>query len=244
MKFKLPNIFKSKKQPNIEVFANNLNEVLSQAEKELEKATEAIQVSKIHFTIHERIKSFIWVKKYECHKNIHTYLYANKKFCDLFFGLTHLSPEDQQRRIKGSTDIELLNDYRKRIGPHSYGELCVSTDEHTKDVGIEQIRQGKKPFACTYYEKGVINGVPLIIEVQKIPLFDEFRIKDPECIGCKELFGYCGSIGVALNKTPFWGHIETNKLVEEGKLKELVRDTVWWLMPTDNNEWRELEVKK
>ena len=91
------------------------------------------------------------------------YRYASENWLPLFFDL----PKDFN--ITGKTDKELLDEYRKRTGnEHTYGNVCVGTDQHCMDIGK----------TCYYFEAGYINKQLFLLEVVKTPIYN-----DDKCIG-------------------------------------------------------------
>lgn len=84
------------------------------------------------------------------------FLWMNKYTCTEFFGL----PETCMDSVKGLTDIDLLNAYRERTGkPHTFGDICVSTDEHAR-------KEGKR---CMYIEFGQRGDTPIVLKMIKTP---------------------------------------------------------------------------
>ncbi len=211
------------------------SQIIQQAEREHK---ELLEFKSLFFGISELTKDFIWWKCWDCESKQHYYKYANKKFNDKFFGLYDLPFEEQLNYVQGKTDLFLLAKYRhdKNI-KHSYGDLCVSTDIHCMRQGIKQIENGLKPYACNYVEMGVIGTKPLILDVQKIPLFDG----QCSCPKCQEMHGYCGTMGIALNKTDFFSQIDLDQLVKEQKLEKL-DECVYWLQPDTNFNWDKLKI--
>lgn len=132
------------------------------------------------------------------------YEYANKIHCVRFFGL----PESCHQWILGRSDIDLINYYVERTGEkHTFGELCISTDQHC-------IEQGKR---CHYIEMGWQGNELLLLSVRKAPRFDE----EGNCIG---------TVGVAMEDTVNCRDILDNlpKRIQQGEVEELDRG-VWWI---------------
>jgi len=119
---------------------------LKNSKQDIEKACQAIE------TTVDLIDGYMWHKDAEG-----KYLYCTPSWKTLFFGL------ESNTDITGKTDIELLNDFRTRtLSEHTYGNICVGTDEHCKNL--------KK--TCYYIEVGYINKKLFILEVTKTPHFD------------------------------------------------------------------------
>ena len=210
-------------------------QIIQQAEREHK---ELLEMKSLLFGISELTKDFIWWKCWDCESKQHYYKYANKKFNDKFFGLTEMTLEQQLNYIERKTDLFLLAKYRhdKNI-KHSYGDLCVSTDMHCMNLALEQVKQGKRPFACNYIELGIIGNEPLILDVRKTPLI--YSEKNHCIPPCKSPNDYCGSLGFAMNKTDFFSQIDLDGLVRQSKLKKL-SDCVYWLIPDQNFDWEVL----
>jgi len=67
--------------------------------------------------------------------------------------------------------------YRDTGKRHDFGDLCISTDIHSREKG----------YICKYIEGGVIDNELFILEVVKNPLFENGE--------------YVGNIGFALNRS-------------------------------------------
>lgn len=84
------------------------------------------------------------------------FLWMNKYTCTEFFGL----PESCIDAAKGLTDMDLINAYMERTGEtHTFGDMCVSTDEHAR-------RQGHR---CMYIEFGKRGDTPIVLKMIKTP---------------------------------------------------------------------------
>ena len=210
-------------------------QIIEQAQKEHK---ELLEFKSLFFGLSTTDKNFSWWKCWDCESKQHVYKWGNKKFFDVFFGLNELEFEEQLNYVQGKTDLFLLAKYRhdKNI-KHTYGDLCVSTDIHCMNIAIEEVKQGRRPFACNYIELGIIGNQPLILDVRKVPLFYNEKC---HCIPpCKEPHNYCGSRGTAMNKTEFFSQIDLDDLVRQGKLKKL-SDCVYWLIPDQKFDWEVL----
>lgn len=147
-------------------------------------------------------KGMQWLKRFNHANQAHEYLYGNKPFCDRFFRLNYLNIDEQQAYIKGKTDLELIRDYRERSGEeHSYGDICVSTDDFTKEYNQKRVKKGKLPRTCSFIEFGTIAGKPFVLKVDKTPCFKGL----PGCLGCEDctLSGgsYCSSVGDGMDES-------------------------------------------
>lgn len=119
---------------------------LKQSKVDTEKACQAVELTV------SLIDGYMW------HKDAQgKYLYCTPEWKRLFFDL------DPHIDVSGNNDIELLNDYRIRTNnEHTYGNICVGTDEHCKQQG----------HTCYYIEIGYINNKIFILEVTKTPHYD------------------------------------------------------------------------
>ena len=102
----------------------------------------------------------------------HRYITANEVHLRVFYSKTL----HQLEEIIGNTAAELVEEYRESGKEHTFGELCLSTDEI--------VERELKPMR--FFELGYKDGRPLLLDVWKKPLINhdaEFR----------------GSIGRAIN---------------------------------------------
>lgn len=95
-------------------------------------------------------------------------------FCDKLFRRDFYQTEES---LVGKTDIELVKNFCSRGRSHDFGLLCVGTDEHSKEIGVQS----------KYIEGGKIEGKWFILEVLKTPIFRSGE--------------YVGNIGFAWNKS-------------------------------------------
>lgn len=110
---------------------------------------------------------YVWLKGTDS-----KYIYCSPKWKKVFFN------KNEDFDIKGKTDIELLNEYRKIINPiHDYGELCLSTDEHSNNLKTK----------CRYIEGGFIGNRLFILDVIKTPMIDDDIV--------------IGNVGVAIDRS-------------------------------------------
>lgn len=149
--------------------------------------------------------SYLWLKD-----NKHKYSFCDKSFQEDFFSV------QETNEVIGKDDIELLNTFRERLPEkrHDFGQICVSSDEHTKQIGIQ----------CKYIEGGYIGEKLVVLEVIKTPLYDKFG-------------SYVGNVGAAWNRSEDFKSIVRDKeeLMSTGRLEILTEfdypDTpfVWWI---------------
>lgn len=87
----------------------------------------------------------------------HRYISANDFHCNVFYNMSF----QDAKRIVGKTDLELIEDFRKRYGEHTFGELCASSDVYVQ----------KKKTTTRFFELGYCLGKPLLLDVVKKPVF-------------------------------------------------------------------------
>lgn len=95
---------------------------------------------------------YIWAKKQDGR-----YIYCDPKFCEEFF---KVKPDGPFCNIEGKTDLELINEYRNQGHVHTFGELCVSTDQ----ICLERLDK------CHFIEIGKIDNETFALDVVKTPL--------------------------------------------------------------------------
>lgn len=88
------------------------------------------------------------------------FLFVNEYQCVHFFRL----PKTCMPDIIGKSDIDVINEYREGTGKqHSFGDICLSSDEHCKKIGKR----------CLYVEFGNIDGEPVVLKMIKTPIYDD-----------------------------------------------------------------------
>ena len=162
----------------------------------------------------------IWHKRYDYLKESHVYTYANNALCNDLFKLNYLKHEEQLDYIKGRSDLDIIKNYRERTGKrHSYGELCLGTDDYTREFNQERIKKGLQPISLTFLEIGIIDGEPLVLKVNKQPIFKNANNCN-NCQNCKLKNGeYCGTVGFGINVTNYFDSV--NKILESGLADKL-----------------------
>lgn len=140
---------------------------------------------------------FVWIKDAGGR-----YVFCDNTFCNFFFRM------DPSESVVGFTDVELLDAFRKRTKlRHTYGDLCMSTDQHC-------VERGRK---CRYIEVCYIDERLVILDVVKTPLFDA----DGVCTG---------TVGMAWERSEDCDHIEKDLVMfkKDGRLIQLC-DNVYWV---------------
>jgi len=88
---------------------------------------------------------------------------ANEAHCNTFFDLSYKDAHS----IIGKTDVELITEYR-RHQPHTFGELCFSSDNYVQRNYQEH--GSAKP--TRFFEFGFKNESPLLLDVTKTAITD------------------------------------------------------------------------
>lgn len=166
------------------------------------------------------IDGLVWIKKWIPEEAKHVYEFANRKHGDLFFRFERCENcKDCGRCFMGKTDLELLDDFRKRTGiRHTYGELCGSTDIHSMMKGIEDIQKGRPVIPRKYIEFGIVGDQQLILEVSKRPKFDENN-------------NYVRNIGNALDQSQDKTIFQRVEILMENGLAEKLGEGVYYIKP-------------
>lgn len=160
------------------------------ARERAEKYFEEInQKNKLLHTIIDCSGRYIWYKDHN-----HRYIFCNITFKKSF----HKLSDEELDSLIGKTDIESISEYKNKTGKrHDFGELCYSTDEHC-------IKQGHD---CYYIEAGYIDNRFVILEIAKIPIYNE------DC-------SLQGTIGFATDKTK-----QYDKIIKDIKYLQSVNKT-------------------
>lgn len=145
--------------------------------------------------------------------------YVDLGFCRDFYGIDNNARFHNDSKTTGS---DLLNEFRKDGRLHTFGDLCVSTDEHVIQQGVP----------CDYYEMGYIEhkrGEPkwFILRVRKTPIFND----EGECIS---IIGFANDC----SNNPQSVKLFIEKGLVTGRVKKLSTNTeqakVYWI--TNNDE--------
>ena len=138
---------------------------------------------------------YVWLKGLDS-----KYVYCSPKWKKIFFN------KDEDFNIEGKTDIELLNDYRKKTNPiHDYGDLCLSTDDHSNKLKMK----------CRYIEGGFIGNRLFILDVIKTPMIVDDKVM--------------GNIGFAIDRSN-----QVTQILSEIELARKL-NLLQQLTPTDYN---------
>ncbi len=89
----------------------------------------------------------------------HQYVKANGVHCNVFFDISFNDIDS----IIGKTDVDMIVKYRASGKQHTFGELCISTDEYMK----ENLKR------CRFFEFGYKEGQPLLLDITKTAIVDE-----------------------------------------------------------------------
>lgn len=146
---------------NAFVMAKNQRDELLETKQALEKANqELLDVNEILATTNRLITEMAHAAGgLICRKDKDgKYLFVNEYQCKMFLKMDPLC----NASAYGKTDKELIDEYRNRTGNiHTYGDICMSTDEHCKTIG------GK----CLYLEFGKIDDRDVILKMVKTPIY-------------------------------------------------------------------------
>lgn len=108
----------------------------------------------------ESMQSMVWQKDLE-----HKYILANPTHCERFFGFEG-TPECLQTII-GKTDEYLIqNMFLKKGVENTFGSICAITDKF--------VIENKK--ASHFFEKGIVEGIEVLLYIVKIPQFEDGEI--------------------------------------------------------------------
>jgi PAS domain S-box-containing protein len=139
--------------------------IMKHAEKQINQYVQNIECkSKLIEAIIDAAGGYVWYKDAE-----NKYIFCDKLFRKDFY--------DTEESLVGKTDIELVKHFCSGGKSHDFGLLCVGTDEHSKQIGVQS----------KYIEGGKIEGKWFILEVLKTPIFRNGE--------------YVGNIGFAWNKS-------------------------------------------
>jgi len=168
---------------------------------------------------------YLWEKDRSNASKEFLHRYIDSDFCRDFYGVDSVSCASD--KIK-TTGIELLNAFRKDGRIHTFGDMCVSTDDHV-------IEQGKP---CDYYEMGYIEhdlGVPkwFILRVRKTPVFNDAG----ECVSIIGFANDCSNSSYQIKSV-----IERGLIT--GRVKKLPTNTekarVYWITNNDEEDGKSL----
>ncbi len=148
----------------------------------------------------DTVPDLIWAKDLD-----DKYLFANKVICEKLLKCdTHENP-------LGKTDLFFSERERSRGYKHTFGEICVNSDEIVKS--------SQKPGR--FLEDGFVRGEYLVLDVHKAPLFDEMG----------KLIGTVGAGRDVTNDIRIQEDLRKSEAMYR-LLADNVRDVIW---TTDNN---------
>jgi PAS domain S-box-containing protein len=143
----------------------------------------------------DTVPDLIWAKDLD-----DKYLFANKAICN------KLLKCDFAREPLGKNDLFFALRERERGHQHTFGEICINSDDIVKDTG--------KPGR--FLEDGLVRGDYLVLDVHKAPMFDN----DGNIIG---------TVGAGRDVTHDMKILEEKRVTEQRYrlLAENVRDVIW-----------------
>jgi len=165
---------------------------ISERKEEQKLIKEAFQ--RLRFLI-AAMNSYIWEKQKLDDSGELTHTFADPSFCKKFYGLTDIESEEDFevcKRAHNKKGSELLEDFRKKGDRiHSFGDLCISTDQHCEQQGVP----------CEYFEMGYIEhekGAPewIILKVRKTPIYND----KGECTGVVGFAHDCSALAETIQR--------------------------------------------
>lgn len=161
----------------------------------IESEARGLEIYNLLKLMTDTVPDLIWVKDLnDC------YLFTNKAICEKL-----LMSESTDEPL-GKNDLFFAERERHRGYVHTFGEICVDSDEIVKTT-----RQSGR-----FIEEGLVRGRLLVLDVYKTPLFDESGI-------------LIGTVGAGRDVTQDRKNQEALLLSEERYrlLLENVRDVIW-----------------
>jgi PAS domain S-box-containing protein len=143
----------------------------------------------------ETVPDMIWAKDLD-----NNYLFANKAVCG------NLLMCGSGNEPLGRNDLFFARRERERGHAHTFGEICINSDEVVK-------RQGK---TRRFLEDGLVRGTYMMLDVHKAPMFST----DGKLIG---------TVGTGRDVTQEMRNLEEKQKTEQRYrlLAENVRDVIW-----------------
>lgn len=183
---------------------------------------------RLHFIV-TAVDGYIWEKELSIpgEELIHTYV--DPDFCKDFYYISipntkAINTHNSCRKAFGKKGSELLDEFRETGKKHTFGDLCVSTDDHC-------IEQGKP---CEYFEMGYIEREVgdlewFILRVRKTPIFNE----EGECTGVLGFANNCTNDSHSVKAL-----LESG--LKAGRIKKLDTNTeeakVYWVLERRKEE--------
>lgn len=216
---------------NIEKVIEHLRDITDLKEQEKNKEFYYNRVAqgykRINFIINS-VDGYVWEKEVSDNDSEMTHTFVDPVFCRDFYGL---EPEELDfgynvcRLAYGKKSSDLLNEFRSiNNRKHSFGDLCISTDNHCIEQGT----------SCEYFEMGYIEHVKgkpdwFILRVRKTPLYNEYD----ECTGILGFANNCSDDSYSIKSLIYKG-------IKDGRIKKLsLNDSeakVYWVINKKNEE--------
>ena len=143
----------------------------------------------------DTVPDMIWAKDID-----NRYLFANKAICN------NLLMCDSDVEPLGKNDLYFANRERERGHNHTFGEVCLNTDDIVKETGK----------AGRFFEDGLVRGKYMMLDVHKAPMFDA----DGNIIG---------TVGAGRDVTQDMQNLAEKQTSDDRYrlLAENVRDVIW-----------------
>ncbi len=154
-----------------------------------------LEISNLMRLMTDTVPDLIWAKDLD-----DCYLFANKAICE------KLLMSENADELIGKNDLFFAKRERQRGNQHTFGEICINSDEVVKRTGM----------AGRFLEEGLVRGENLVLDVYKTPLFDD----------AGEMIG---TVGAGRDVTQDRKNQEAFRIGEERYrlLLENVRDVIW-----------------
>ncbi len=161
----------------------------------VESETRVLEIYNLMRLMTDTVPDLIWAKDLD-----DTYLFTNRAICEKL-----LMSESTDEPL-GRNDLFFATRERQKGYQHTFGEICINSDEVVKTT--------RKPGR--FLEDGLVRGHYLVLDVYKIPLFDESG-------------KLIGTVGAGRDVTLDRKNQEALRLSEERYrlLLQNVRDVIW-----------------
>ncbi len=146
--------FDQETRDKLEILTNQLNGIIARirAQENSRKSKKRYQeLNSFLRMVSDNIPDPIWAKDMD-----NRYTFANQALCDIILKCN--TPTE----VIGHTDIEFAEKERAGGQQHTFGEICIDSDQVTQET--------RKP--CRFFEDGLVRGRYIALDVHKAPLWD------------------------------------------------------------------------